>query len=62
MTLEEIALGNIERNLGDVAEESADAIYDEAYVLGFDALVDAGVDHQTARKVARSVAQRFAQP
>lgn len=66
--LEEIARGGIERHLGDVAadyeneEAAADAIYDEAYTLGFDALVDAGIDHETAGKIAASVAQCYAQP
>jgi hypothetical protein len=58
------ARGNIERHLGDVCdgEESADAIYDEAYTLGFDALHDAGVNVETARRIAAEVAQTFAQP
>jgi hypothetical protein len=66
--MEEIARGNIERHLGDIAadydceEDAADAIYDEAYTLGFDALVDAGIDHITAGKIAQSVAQCYAQP
>lgn len=66
--MEEIARGNIERHLGDVAadyeseEEAADAIYDEAYTLAFDALADAGIDHKKAREVAASAAQCYAQP
>jgi hypothetical protein len=60
--LEEIARGNIERHLGDVAGESEDAIYDEAYTLAFDALADAGVVHAKAREIAQRVAQCFAQP
>lgn len=60
--MEEIAVGNIERHLGDVCDESADAIYDEAYTLAFDALADAGIDHAKARLVAAEVAQRYAQP
>lgn len=66
--LEEIARGNIERHLGDVAadyeseEEAADAIYDEAYTLAFDALHDANVDDATAREIAKSVAMCYAQP
>ena len=64
----DIARGGIERHLGDVAADydseadAADAIYDEAYTLGFDALVDAGVSHEEARKIAASVAQCYAQP
>jgi hypothetical protein len=62
--LEEVARGNIERHLGDVvdSEMSADAIYDEAYTLAFDALADAGTDHGLAREIAARVAQCFAQP
>lgn len=65
--MQEIARGNIERHLGDCeelqdGEPTADAIYDSAYVLAFDALADAGVAPATARDVAASVAQGFAQP
>ena len=64
----EIARGNVERHLGDVAadyeseEAAADAIYTEAYSLDFDALADAGVDNATARAVAACVARSYAQP
>jgi len=66
--MEEIARGNIESHLGDVAAEyeseeaAADAIYTEARTLAFDALVDAGVDHETAREAADYVARCYAQP
>lgn len=62
--MEEIAVGNVERHLGDVCEgdDSPDAIYDEAYTLAFDALVDAGYSSAMARSVAANVAQRYAQP
>lgn len=66
--MEEVARGNVERHLGDVAadyaneEDAADAIYDEAFTLAFDALADAGVDHGEARRVATGVAQCYAQP
>lgn len=66
--LEELARGNIDRHLGDVyadygsEEEAADAIFDEAYILAFDALIDAGIDHRTARSIAQDLAQRYAQP
>ena len=43
-------------------EPSADSIYSEAYTLGFDALVDAGVDRETAGRVAQEIAQGMAQP
>jgi hypothetical protein len=59
---EEIARGNIERHLGDVAEESADSIYDEAWTLAHDALVDAGCPLEYQGEIARSVAQCYAQP
>lgn len=62
--MNDLAWGAVERNLGNVVdgEDSADAIYDEAYTLAFDALANAGVSHATARGVACQVAQRFAQP
>lgn len=72
--MREIARGNIEQNLSDAiaedcadlgeyaAEAVADAIYDSAYILGFDALHDKGVDNETARRIASEVAQCFAQP
>jgi hypothetical protein len=46
----------------ETEEAAADAIYDEAYALGFDALVDAGVDRATARRIADGVARNYAQP
>jgi hypothetical protein len=58
----DIARGNVERHLGDVAgdyesvEDAADSIYDECYTLAFDALHDAGVDELTAGAIAREVA------
>jgi hypothetical protein len=66
--MREIARGNIERNLGNVADDydseeaAADAIYDEAYTLGFDALVDAGIEVPKAKKIAAEIAQCYAQP
>jgi hypothetical protein len=57
----EIAMGNVERHLGDV-DPTPDAIYDEAYTLAFDALHDAGVEDATARRIADEVARCFAQP
>jgi hypothetical protein len=56
----EIARGNIERHLGD-CEASEDSIYDEAYTLAFDALVDAGCPERKARELASEAAQPFAQ-
>lgn len=56
-----IAERNIDRHLGDVVEEGmqSDEIYEEAYVLAFDALADAGITHATARAVAARVAERW---
>lgn len=58
--LEEVARGNVERHLGDC--ESPDDIFDNAYTLAFDALVDKGTDHTLAREIAQRVAQCYAQP
>ncbi len=62
--LREIARGGIERHLGDVVDEdhSPDDIYDEAYTLAHDALIAAGVDYDTARRVSQQVAMEIAQP
>lgn len=62
--LEEVARGNVERHLGDVVDGdgSADAVYDEAYTLAFDALHDAGAEDGKAREIAQSVAMCYAQP
>jgi hypothetical protein len=60
---EEIARGNVERYLSDaVMEDGEDAIYDSAYTLALDALVDAGAPLQEAREIAVRVAQAYAQP
>jgi hypothetical protein len=67
--MKELARGNVERNLGDAiaedcddGEPSADLIYDEAFTLAVDALIDAGVDNKTAGIIATEIAQSFAQP
>lgn len=54
-----IARENIERNLGNVCtgDDPPDTIYEETYVLGFDALVDKGVDRHTAHDVAQGIAK-----
>jgi len=59
--MEDLARGNIERHLGDCECESPEDIYENAYVLAFDALHDAGVDDTTAGKVAQHLAQSMAQ-
>jgi len=65
---EEIARGKIEAHLGDVATEyeseeaAADAIYDEAFTLAYDALIDAECPEDIASYVARSMAHSYAQP
>lgn len=63
----ELARGNIEQNLcadwdPENGDPDADYIYDDAYVLAFDKLVDANVPVLEAREVAQYVAQGFAQP
>lgn len=65
--LEDIARGAIEQHLGDVLytsdeEPDADIVYDEAFVLAHDALLDAGVDVETATRIASHVARCIAQP
>jgi len=59
----EIAYGAVERNLGDVAGEdtSAEAMFSEAYTLGYEALAAAHVPHQQASELAQIVAQNIAQ-
>jgi hypothetical protein len=60
---EEIARGNVEANLSDaVVEDGADAIHDSAYVLAFDAVIDAGGSLAEARRIAGDLAQSFAAP
>lgn len=59
---EEIARGNVERHIGDVAGESEDSIYDEALTLAQDALMDAGCPEEYLGEIARGVAQCYAQP
>jgi len=59
----EIARGNIERNLAQcVEEDGADAVFDSAYTLAVDALIDAGCAPDLAREIAKEEAQVFAQP
>lgn len=69
--LHEIARGAIERNLGDVVTEEdhelsqeslADRIYDEAFVLAHDALLDRGIEPEMASYIAQQEAQKVAQP
>ena len=58
----EVAHGAIERHLGDVCEESPDAIYDEAYTLAHDALTDAGCPLAEINAIANEQAMLIAQP
>lgn len=62
--MRDIARGAIERNLGDVVDEdtSPDGVYDEAFVLAHDALLDAGVPADVATKIASELARDLAQP
>lgn len=59
-----VARGAIERHLGDVAADydNVDAMYDEAYTLAFDALVDLDLDHQISAQVAHEEALKIARP
>lgn len=59
----DIARGAIERSLGDVCDpNSPDSIYDEAFVLAHDALIDEGVPADVATRIAQRCAQDVAQP
>jgi len=59
----EIARGNIERNLAQCVEEDGeDAVYDSAYTLALDALIDAGCNPDLAMSIAKEEAASFAQP
>jgi hypothetical protein len=64
--MREIARASVERHRGDLAamypdeECTGGSLYDEAYTLAFDALVDSGVGSRTARRVAAEVARCFA--
>ena len=60
--LSEIARGAIERNLGDVVDDSPDSVYDNAFVLAHDALMDRGIDPRTCSRIAQAEAQKIAQP
>lgn len=66
--LREIARGGIEKHLGDVCtgDDSADHIYDEAYTIALDALIDNPLSkscpHETATLIALEQAQLVAQP
>jgi hypothetical protein len=66
--LMDIARGAIEQNLDTEAylsedeDGAADAIYSEAYALGYGALIEAGVEATMAGDIARYVAQGYAQP
>jgi hypothetical protein len=62
--LAEIARGAIESHLGDVidGDASPEDIYEEAYTIALDALVDCGVDLLIAGQIACEEATRIAQP
>ena len=61
----ELARAIVERNLGadfiPDEEPTPDAIFDDAFTLAVDALIDAGVERSEAQRVARGVAMMFAQ-
>lgn len=62
--MRDIARGAIERNLGDVvdADSSPDSLYDAAFVLAHDALLDAGIEAAEASRIASDEARNIAQP
>ena len=62
--LHTVARGAIECHLGDLCDETtcADVLYDNAFTLAHDALVDNGVPPEVASEVATLEAQRVAQP
>jgi hypothetical protein len=62
--LRDIARGAIESHLGDVleGEETPDMIFEHAYTIALDRLMDEGVPARTARNVAQDVATCLAQP
>jgi hypothetical protein len=53
-----IAQDAVDRHIGDVAEEAED-LREEAYTIAFDALYDAGVDNDTAWRIAVEIASPF---
>lgn len=65
--MHDIARGAIERHLGDCVgedgeEPTPDTLYDNAFVLAHDALLDAGVGKDNATRIAQYEAQCIAQP
>ena len=60
-TLRQLARENIERHLGDACDPDDDAavIADNAYVLAFDAIYDAGASAEVARQVAEEISKEF---
>lgn len=58
--MEALARANVDLHLADaVAEDGEQSLFENAYVLAFDALHDAGVDNKTARAIAEVVASAF---
>lgn len=49
-------------NLDYDEESSADSVYSDAFNMALDALVDKGIDNDTASVIAREVAMCVAQP
>lgn len=60
--LEDVARGAIEMRVDFGDTDSADSIYDQAFVAAHDALMDAGCDNITASTIASQIAQDMAQP
>jgi hypothetical protein len=62
MLVKEAARQNVEANADWDEEASADTIYDAAFHLALDRLVDLGVPEMDRAGIAQEVAQAFAQP
>jgi hypothetical protein len=64
INLYEIARGAIENHIGDVvdSESSQDTIYEEAFTIALDALIDHGIPIEIAGPIASRAAQELAQP
>lgn len=57
----EVARGNVERNLAD-SVDTPDSIFDNVYILAFDAMHDEGCSDELARELAQWLAMGYANP
>ena len=60
--LRQLARENVERHLGDACDpdDAPDVIAENAYVLAYDAVVDAGASMEVARMVAEEISGEMA--